>query len=411
MARVFSDRIVVSIDIGTTKICVLVAHHLDNGRVEIIGIGKTPSDGLKKGVVVDVAKTIHSIKVAVKEAEIMAGIEIESAYIGISGGHISATNSHGVVPLKKGEIRQKDIDAALEAAKAIPVAEGQQILHTLPQYFIIDGAHHVQSPLGMHGIRLELMAHIILGSIASVQNLVKCCESAGVKVKDIILEQLASAHAVLGSDERELGIAVLDIGGGTSDLAIYQHGCIRHTMVLPVAGNHFTNDVAIGLRTTLKDAERIKVKYGSACFDLLGNDEIIEVDMVHGDQKHTVLASELSEILHARALEILRLVHKEIAQRKLQSLMPAGLVITGGGSLLPGMKELGQRIFNVPVRIGYPRLEFDLPQSLASPMYATAYGLVMYALRKNEQMPTDKMVDSWSGRIVGRMKSWVSDFF
>jgi cell division protein FtsA len=411
MARVFSDRIVVSIDIGTTKICVLVAHHLDNGRVDIIGIGKAPSEGLKKGVVTDVAKTIHSIKTAIREAELMSGIDIESAYVGISGGHISAVNSHGIVRIKKGEVRQTDIDAVLEAARAIPIPEGQQILHALPQYFTIDGTQQVQFPLGMHGIRLELTAHIIMGSIASAHNLVKCCEMAGVKVKDIILEQLASAQAVLSPDERELGIALLDIGGGTSDLALYQHGTIRHTMVLPVAGNHFTNDVAIGLRTTLKDAERIKLLYGSACTDLLRNDEIIEVAMTHGDQKHTVLTSELSEILQARAQEIFRLIHQEIGQRKLHHLMPSGLVITGGGSLLGSMKELAERTFHIPVRIGYPRLEFDLPSSISNPMYATGYGLIMYALRKNELNSSEKPIDSTSGRIFGRMKAWVSDFF
>jgi cell division protein FtsA len=411
MARVFSDRIVVSIDIGTTKICVLVAHHLDNGRVDIIGIGKAASDGLKKGVVVDIAKTIYSIKAAVKEAEIMTGLAIESAHIGISGGHINSINSHGVVPLKKGEIRSIDIDAVIEAAKAIPIQEGQQILHTLPQYFVIDGVHQVQSPLGMHGVRLELMAHIILGSIASVHNLIKCCETAGIKVKDIILEQLASAHAVLSDDERELGVAVLDIGGGTSDLAIYQYGNIRHTMVLPVAGNHFTNDVAIGLRTTLKDAERIKISHGYACYDTLVKDELIEVAMMHGDQKQTVLTSDLAAIVHARAQEILRLVHEEITKRKLLHFMPSGLVITGGGSLLPGMKDLGERMFNMPVRIGYPRLEFALPQLLTSPIYATGYGLIMYALKKNEAKPVGTVHNSWSGAILGRMKSWVSDFF
>ncbi|HZW60955.1 MAG TPA: cell division protein FtsA [Candidatus Babeliales bacterium] len=411
MARVFSDRIVVSIDIGTTKICVIVAQQLDGEHVQVLGIGKSPSDGLKKGVVVDVAKTIVSIKNAVKEAEIMAGFEIESAYIGISGGHIQSINSHGVFPVKKGEVRQADIDAVIEAAKAIKIPEGQQILHTMPQYFILDSQDKVQSPLGMHCVRLEVMAHIILGSIASVQNLVKCCEMAGVKVKDIVLEQLASAQAVLSPDERELGVAVLDIGGGTSDLALYQHGNIRHTMVLPVAGNHFTNDVAIGLRTTLKDAERIKVSYGCALEELLERDSVFEVEMVHGKQKRTAKLSELTGILHARAQEILVLIHDEITQKKLQSFMPSGLVITGGGSLLLGMKELGEQIFAMPVRIGYPRVEFDLPDSLTSPMYATSYGLILHALKKGQQIALDKGDDSLSNRIITRMKSWVSDFF
>jgi cell division protein FtsA len=409
MARIFSDRILVAIDVGTTKICVIVAQRLDQDRVEVLGIGKAPSEGLKKGVVVDVAKTIHSIKTAVKEAEIMAGIEIESASIGISGGHITSLNSHGIVPLKRGEIRSVDIENVIAAAKAIPVPQGQQILHTLPQYFVVDSHNKVQYPLGMHGIRLEVMAHIILGAIASVQNLVKCCESAGVKVTDIVLEQLASAHAVLSSDERELGIAVLDIGGGTSDLALYQHGNIRHTMVLPVAGNHFTNDVAVGLRTTIAEAERIKREYGYALLELLPKDELFEVEMVHGRQKNIVCASELVSILQPRAHEILTLVHQEIVKNKLLGAMPSGLVITGGGSLLRGMKELAERIFSVPVRIGTVRVEYDLPESLTSPMYATGYGLILQALLNST---TTQTIDGSGPRtILTRMKSWVTDFF
>lgn len=410
MARVFADRILVAIDVGTTKICVIVAQKLDDNRVEVLGIGKAPSDGLRKGVVVDVAKTIHSVKAAVKEAEIMSGVDIESAYVGISGGHIQAINSQGLIPLKKGRVRQVDIDNVMAAAQAIPIAQGQQILHTLAQYFVLDGQERVHDPRGMHGIRLEVMAHIILGSIASVQNLVRCCEMAGVKVKDIILEQLASAQAVLSADELELGTAVLDIGGGTSDLALYQHGNIRHTKVIPVAGSHFTNDVAIGLRTTIKDAERVKIAYGLACIDLLQKDDLIEVESVHGNQNHIVQVSELIRILQARAQEILLLIHEEVFTKKVHMFMPSGLVITGGGALLPGIKELGERIFNVPIRIGHPRPEFDLPQSLTSPIYATSYGLIMFALKQAQKSAPDKN-ESWSGRIALRMKSWVSDFF
>ena len=246
---------------------------MGGGQVEIIGVGKSPSDGLRKGVVVDIAKSVHSITRAVKESEMMAGVPVESAYVGIAGGHIQSVNSHGVVGIKRGQIRQSDIMNVLDAAKAIPIPEGQQILHVLSQYFIIDGRDKVHNPVGMHGVRLEVYAHIITGSVASVQNLISCCEQTDVRVKDIILEQLASADAVLSSDERELGVAVLDIGGGTSDLAIYQNGSIRHTMVLPVAGNHFTNDLAIGLRITLDESERIKKEYGIACMDVLEKNE------------------------------------------------------------------------------------------------------------------------------------------
>ena len=266
MAKGFNDKIIVSIDVGTTKICVLVAQILDNNHFEVIGVGKSPSHGLKKGVVVDIGKTIHSIKAAVREAELMTGISISAASVGISGGHIKSINSQGVVPVKHAEIYQSDVHNVLAAARAIPIPEGMQILHVLPQFFVIDSHTRIHNPVGMHGIRLEVQAHIIMGAIASVQNLIKCCELAGVKVTDIILEQLASAHAVLSEDERNLGVCMLDIGGGTSDFAVYQHNSIVHTMVLPIAGNHFTNDLAVGLRTTIQEAERIKKEHVACQF-------------------------------------------------------------------------------------------------------------------------------------------------
>lgn len=411
MAKVFSDRVIVAIDVGTTKICVLVAQQLEGENIEILGVGKSPSEGLKKGVVVDVAKTIHSIKSAIKEAELMAGFQIESVGVGISGGHIQSLCSQGMAPIKKGEVRVADIEAALESAKAIPIPEGMQILHVLPQYFIIDAHTKVNDPLGMHGIRLEVQAHIILGAVASVQNLVKCCEMAGVKVSDIILEQLASADAVLSPDERELGVAVLDIGGGTSDLAMYQQGSIRHTMVLPVAGNHFTNDVAIGLRTTLHEAERVKKEFGLATVDVLEEENLFEVKSVHGNDKHIVQQTELIAILNPRAQEILSIVHEEIIKKHLTPFIATGLVLTGGGSLLRGMKELAQQTFSCPVRIGHPRLGNDMPESLDSPIYATAYGLLIHMLKKSNLQNIDAMSGPLVTRLFARMKSWVADFF
>lgn len=411
MAKISPDNILVAIDVGTTKICVIVAQQVDAERVEIIGIGKAPSDGLSKGVVVDIARTIHSIKSAVKEAEIMAGLEIESASIGVSGAHIKSCNSTGIVPIAHGQIRASDIQRVMDSAKAIPIPQGQQILHVLPQYFIIDSHSKVHDPLGMHGIRLEVQAHIILGAVASVQNLVTCCERAGVKVSDVVLEQLASADAVLSDDERELGVGVLDIGGGTSDLALYQNGSIRHTMVLPIAGNHFTNDVAVGLRTTIADAERIKREYGIAHIDLMEQDDLIEVEMVQGNQKNIVYLHELVAVLQPRAQELLFLVHEEIVTRRLQQFIISGLVITGGGSLLRGMKEAAQQIFSVPVRIGCPRLEYDLPESLDSPIYATGYGLIIHTLKKRHKKSRSNTQEPMVQRVFERMKGWVSDFF
>jgi len=410
MAKVFADRVITSIDIGTTKICVLVAAQLDKNNIEIIGVGKALSDGLKKGIVVDIARTVKSIKSAVKEAEIMSGHTVESAYIGISGSHIRSANSSGAVPIKNGQVRSADIANVLAAAKAVPVKEGQQILHVLPQYFVIDGSDRLHDPLGMHGIRLEAQAHIITGAITSVQNLIKCCEMAGVKVKDIILEQLASSAAVLSEDERQLGVGVLDIGGGTSDLALYQHGSIRHTMVLPVAGNHFTNDIAIGLRTTISDAERIKKIHGFASHDLIGENELIEVEEVQGRAVRFVSLSDLVAIIHPRAKELLSIVHDEIITKNLQPFVTSGFVITGGGSLLKGIDKLAQNIFAMPVRVGPPRLHFGISESLDSPIYATAYGMLLYALKK--QKSNSSTIDGpIIKRVFSRMKSWVSDFF
>lgn len=411
MARISPDKIITSIDVGTTKICVLIAHQLDDNTVDVIGVGRAPSDGLHKGVVADIAKTIRSIKAAVQEAELAAGISVNSASIGIAGGHIQSMNSQGLVAVERGEIKQTDIDDALAAAKAIPIPEGMQILHVLPQYFIIDGRDRVSDPHGRHGIRLEVQAHIILGAIASVQDLVKCCQQAGILVEDVVLEPLASAHAVLSPDELQLGVGVLDIGGGTSDLALYQKGSIRHTMVLPVAGNHFTNDVAVGLRVKVQEAERIKKAYGRVDRKDIASDEIIEVEMVQGGQMRRSTIHELVRILRPRAQEVLTLVHHDIAERHLKSVMSTGLVLTGGGSLLAGMPELAEEIFKLPVRIGKPYMQGALPEMLNSPMYATGYGLLLYAMQKKKQNKLSSLEGPMVKRVFERMKSWVLDFF
>lgn len=411
MKKIFADRLLAAIDIGTTKISVLIGHKLDEGHVEILGVGKVPSDGLKRGVVVDIAKAARSIKKAVKEAELMADTVIESAVIGISGAHIQSRNSYGAVPLEHGEVRQEDIAAVICAARAVPLAEGQQVLHVLPQFFSIDGQDKISDPLGMHGIRLEAQVHIITGAVASVQNLIKCCQMAGIKAKDVVLEQLASAQAVLNDDERELGVGVLDIGGGTSDLALYQRGSIRHTMVLPIAGNHFTNDLAIGLRTTVRDAERIKREYGLASSDLLEEDKELEVEMVQGGRTRMVYQSELVDILEPRAQELLSIVHEEILGRNLEHLLVSGLVITGGGALLEGLPEVAQTIFDVPVRIGRPALTSDDPKILENPIFATGYGLLLYATKKQHNIDFNEGEKTGVSRLLMRMKSWVSDFF
>ncbi len=410
MARLIKENIITSIDIGTTKICVLVARKMGD-QIDIIGIGKSPSHGLKKGVVVDVAKTIKSITEAVKEAEMMAGMAIESAYIGISGAHISSVNSSGMVSIKHGQIKQSDVDTVMEAAQAIAIGEDRQILHVMPQYFIINGTDQVQDPIGMHGVRLEVQAHIIMGAVSSVQNLLNCCQSAGVTVNDIILEQLASADAVLSEDERELGVGMIDIGGGTSDIAFYKNAAVRHTMVLPVAGNHVTNDIAIGLRIMKSEAERIKKRYGFAIGSLIETEELVEVEMMQGEDLQVVRLSDLVLIIESRMRELFGLVNAEIQKNNLQQFMTNGIVLTGGGSLLTGARELAEEIFDCPVRIGKPRVLFDLVETLQSPLYATGYGLLVHVLQREKKVKKHLQDEPLTRRVFERMKSWVADFF
>ena len=409
MAKVFSGSMITSIDIGTTKICVMIARRLGDEKVEIVGVGYSASYGLERGVVVDIAKTVQSIQHAVAEAQLMAEYEISEAIIGISGGHIQSFNSSGVVPIKRGFVREDDVVAVLEAAQAIAIEKGQKVLHVLPQYFLVDG-NRVEQPLGLHGIRLEAVVHVITGAIASIQNLVTCCESAGVRVQDIVLEQLASAAGVLSADERFLGVGILDIGGGTSDFAVYQSGSIRYTKVFPIAGNMFTRDLAVGLRSTIRDAERVKCEYGTVAMNqqLL---EVVEVEMVQGLVKEQVSQQEIAYILRARAQELLLLLDHEIEQSHLKSMLVAGLIITGGGSLLQGIDELAKNILSLPVRIGRPQTEEALPESLRNPKYATGFGLLKYALQGSKKDSMENLDGVLAKRIFTRVRSWIADFF
>ncbi len=402
------ETIWTAIDVGTTKICVLIAEQ--NGpNCSIIGIGKAPSQGLARGVVVDVAPAVASIKAAVKEAELMAGCSVESAFIGISGSHINATTSHGIVPVKTGEIKAYDIGNVLAAARAIPIPEGQQILHVMPQFYTVDSQHRVRDPLGLHGVRLEVQAHIITGGVSSVQNLVRCCEMAGVKVRDIILEPIASADAVLSQDERELGVSLLDIGGGTSDFAIYQNGSILHTKIFPIAGNLFTNDCALCLRTTLKEAERIKKEFG--CIELTESNIPIEIASVDGQTYKTIMRNDLAEILQFRACELLLMIKEELDTHHLATFTPTGLVLTGGGSLLAGMQTCAEKILQMPVRIGRPRIADMFKETLDNPMYATGYGLLLHGIKIHTQKTMEELSGPLVNRVFWRMKSWIADLF
>src|SRR3990167_2196612 len=411
MAKGFNDNIITAIDIGTTKICVLVAKKIGE-EVEVLGMGRSPSHGLKKGIVTDINKTVQSIKAAVKEAELVSDYSIESAVVGISGSHITAFNSHGAVPIKRNNrVSSADIASVLIAAKAMQIPEGNQVLHVLPQFFRIDSQDKIKDPLGMHGIRLEAQVHIITGSIASAQNIIQCCLMSGVQVKDIVLEQLASAEAVLSQDERELGVTVLDIGGGTADFALFQNGSIRHTLVVPVAGNHFTNDIAIGLQSTIKDAERVKQLYGLATSKCIESDSEIEIVMADGVDHKKIKISELTNIIELRAEELLSIIRVEIEKHNLKHMISTGMVLTGGGSMLKGLDILAQDILGMPVRIGVPQTNCIIPESLNSPIYATSYGLLLHAFKQQKNDSIASAKGPLMFKVFDRMKSWISDFF
>ncbi|KKQ50010.1 MAG: Cell division protein ftsA [candidate division TM6 bacterium GW2011_GWF2_38_10] len=409
---------ITAIDIGTTKICVIIASINTKGVIEILGIGQHPSHGLKKGVVVNIAKTVESLEFAIKQAEEMAGIKIEKACVGISGGHIQSRNSTGVVAVKNKTITQYDIDRVIEAAKAIPIQQDQEILHVLPQYFRVDGQEQVLDSKGMFGVRLEAQVHIVTGAIASAQNIIKSCELAGLDVSDIVLEQIASAQAVLTPFEKELGVGILDIGGGTSDFAIYKDGRIRHSKVIPFAGNHFTNDLAIGLGIPLEKAEEIKKQYAtvSPLHIQQQHNKFIDIDLGYNDGIKTIEVGLASEMLRFRAEEIIDILIDEILDNTLKNAMPAGLVLTGGGCLLPGFKEIIAQHLGIPVRIGYPQetqknSPYTIPDALKSPIYSTAFGLLLYAINEKNFFGAHCTNHSMFGKIFGKMKSWLYDFF
>lgn len=395
----------VAIDVGTTKISVLVAQKITADTCEIIGIGRAPSHGLSRGVVVDVASAVHAIKAAVEEAELMSGSSIESAYVGISGSHISAHHSSGMIPIKQGVIRENDIQRVVATAQAIPLPEDEQILHAIPQQFVIDGKHQVLDPLNMHGVRLEAKVHIITGNVTQVKNLIECCEAAGVKVRDIILEPIASAEAVLSPDERELGTAILDIGGGTSDFAIYGRGTIKHTKIFPIAGNLFTNDLALCLHTTREEAERIKKLFG------VDAEEKWNITGIDGSSQQQVTQQEAGFILGARADELLSAVKHEIDTFNLLAQMPAGIVLTGGGSLLHGLAPRAGELLGIPVRLGRPHTGTAFKEELSHPLYATGYGLLVHALKEESRLIKHDGNGPLVSRVFWRMKSWIADLF
>ncbi|MFQ5559270.1 MAG: cell division protein FtsA [Nitrospinota bacterium] len=402
--------LVVGLDIGTTKICCIIGEIRGGGEIDIVGIGKNPSKGLRKGVVINIESTVESIKNAVEEAELMAGVEVESAYVGIAGGHIKGFNSHGVIAVKNGEVTQTDIDRVLDAAQAVAIPPDREVIHILPQEYILDDQEGIKEPVGMSGVRLEAKVHIVTGAVASAQNIVRTVNRAGLEVNDIVLEQLASSEAVLDPDEKELGVAVVDIGGGTADLAIFIQDCIKHTSVLGIGGNHLTNDIAIGLRTPQKEAEKIKKQYGCACISLVKRDETIEVPSTGGRDARLLSRHVLSEIIEPRVEEMFCMIKREIEISGFKDLMSSGLVLTGGTSLLSGMPEVADRVFKLPIRLGYPKRVGGLIDVVKSTTFATGVGLVLFGQKHLKEGGRQRLNDkNLFEKIFKRMKTWMED--
>jgi len=406
------ENILVGLDVGTTKICAIVGEIVDQKRIDIIGIGTHPSKGLKKGMVVNIETTVESIKRAVEEAELMAGVEINAVYTGIAGGHIKGFNSRGVIAVKDHEVSRSDIQRVIDAAKAVAIPLDREILHVLPQEFIVDSQDGIKDPLGMSGVRLEAEVHIITGAVTSAQNIVKSIHRAGLEMVEMILQPLASSEAVLTPEEKELGVAVVDIGGGTTDIAVFIEGSVRHTAVLAIGGSHFTNDIAVGLRTPPADAEKIKIKYGCASTEMVRDNETIEVPSVGGRPPRILSRQLLSEIIEPRAEEIFMLVAREIEKMGYEDRIASGVVITGGTSCLTGMVEVAERVLGLPVRKGAPCGMGGLIDVVSNPMYATGVGLTLYALRNQEKEdPGRTGKGQLFNRVRNQMMSWVKEFF
>jgi cell division protein FtsA len=412
MSRVKEDKnLIVGLDIGTSKIVAIVAELQPEGTVKVIGLGQHISRGLKKGVVVNIESTMQSIQRALEEAELMADCKINNVYTGIAGSHIKSLNSHGMVKIKDAEVTQMDVDRVIETARAIALPADQQILHILTQEFIIDGQEDVREPLGMSGMKLEVKVHIVTGAVAAAQNIVKCIKRCGIEVSDLILQPLASSLAVLTEDEKELGVCLVDIGGGTTDIAVFKQGAIRHTAVVPIAGDQMTNDVAVAFRTPTQSAEDIKVKHGCALRQLADPREIVEVPGVDGREPRQLSVQTLAEVLEPRVVELYELVLNELRRSGMEEMIASGIVITGGSAMMKGMVELGEEIFHMPVRMGLPRYVGGLSEVVSNPRYATGVGLVLMGKQQLERHISGQMESSSFGRILDKMKSWFQGNF
>ena len=410
MSSQTDKNLIVGLDIGTSKIVCLVGEVQQDGEIEVISIGTHPSSGLKKGVVVDIKATVHSIQRAVEEAELMAGCEIHSVFTGIAGSHINSLNSHGIVAIKDGEVTQSDVDRVIDAAQAVAIPADRKILHILPQEFIIDEQEGIHQPVGMSGVRLETRVHIVTGAVSAAQNIDKCVRHCGLEVSDLTLEQLASSYAVLSDDEKELGVCLVDIGGGTTDIAVFTEGSIRHTAVIPIAGDQVTNDIAVALRTPTVHAEDIKIRYGCALTQLAATEETIKVASIGDRPSRTLSRQTLAEVIEPRYEELLQLIQAELRRSGFDQLLAGGIVMTGGSSKMEGLIDLAEEVFHMPVRLGIPQLVTGMAEVINNPIHATGVGLLLFGLENGAASERSRGGGSFR-EIWGRMRSWFQGNF
>ena len=407
MTRKPERNLLVGLDIGTSKVVAIVGELQNDGSVEIIGIGSNPSRGLKKGVVVNIESTVQSIQRAIEEAELMAGCQIHSVYAGIAGSHVRSLNSHGIVAIRDKEVAQGDVDRVLDAARAVAIPADQKILHLLPQEYVIDNQEGIREPIGMSGVRLEARVHMVTGAVSAAQNIIKCIRRCGLEVDDVILEQLASSHAVLTDDEKELGVCLVDIGGGTTDIAVFTEGAIRHTAVIPIAGDQVTNDIAVALRTPTQNAEEIKMRYACALSQLAGTEETIEVPSVGERPARRLSRQTLAEVVEPRYEELMTLVQAELRRSGFEDMTAAGVVLTGGSAKMEGAIELAEEIFHMPVRLGVPQNMTGLTDVVRNPIYATGVGLLHFSrLHRGELHPELTSSEKGFNALWERMRDW-----
>jgi cell division protein FtsA len=403
--------LIVGLDIGTSKIVALVADVPPEGGINILGMGSAPSNGLKKGVVVNIEGAVGAIQRALEDAELMANCKITHVFTGIAGSHIRSLNSHGMVPIRDREVSQQDMDRVIETARAVNISTDQQVLHVLPQEFIIDGQEGVREPLGMSGVRLEVKVHIVTGAVSAAQNIVKCVRRCGLEVSDLILQPLASSLSVLNDDEKDLGVCLIDIGGGTTDIAVFTRGAIQHTAVLPIAGDQITNDIAMTLRTPTREAEDLKIQHGVALRQLADAREMIEVPGI-GERGPRMLSKQLlSEVVEPRVEELYSLVQAELRRSGFEEQISSGIVLTGGASQMKGMVELAEEVFHAPVRLGIPGYVGGLSERVRNPRFATSVGLLMAGLERHEHEHMQRLQGTSFKQLAERMKAWFQSTF